>query len=667
MQSKYFIITYGCQMNKADSERIAVALERKGYKEAPKKDGADLILVNMCSVRQSAVDRVYGLFPKFKTLKNKKPKLKTILTGCILKKDRQKFAKGFDQILKFKNLLKYSPTRAAAKGKEEDLSSSTKYREKSMAFVPISNGCNNFCSYCVVPFVRGPLVCRDHKEIIKETKNAIKQNFKEIWLLGQNVNDYQSPTNPKINFAKLLKMIDDIPNDFKILFTSPHPSNFSDELIDTLANCEKFGKYINLPVQSGDDKILRKMNRNYSVKEYKNLVKKIRAKITPVKLSTDAIVGFPGERKSQFRNTVKLFKKNKFDWAYISKYSPRPGTAAFKMKDSVPLIEKKKREKILREIIQQYAEKPNDLKPGVSPLKKLIVILGPTASGKSELAVKLAKKFNGEVISADSRQVYKGMDIGTGKITKKQMQNIPHHLLDVASPKRRFSVAQYRKLVLETLNKIFKKGKIPILCGGTGFYIQAVIDGIIIPEVKPDWRLRSDLEQLSTEELFNRLKKLDPKRAKTIDKKNRRRLIRALEIVIKTKKPVPVFKKEPLPYPVLILGIKKENEELKRLINKRLLKRLRQGMIEEVKKLRKSGVSWKRLEEFGLEYRFVAQYLQKKLKYDKMVNFLQKEIEHYAKRQITWFKKDKRIKWIKNQKGAEISIKNFLKNKQGSP
>ncbi|MDP2967519.1 MAG: tRNA (adenosine(37)-N6)-dimethylallyltransferase MiaA, partial [bacterium] len=542
MQSKYFIITYGCQMNKADSERIAVALERKGYKEAPKKDGADLILVNMCSVRQSAVDRIYGLFPKFKTLKNKKPKLKTILTGCILKKDRQKFAKRFDQILKFKDLLKYQP----------------KYREKSMAFVPISNGCNNFCSYCVVPFVRGPLVCRDHKEILKEVENAVKNGFKEIWLLGQNVNDYQSPsllrsksegkderssstpTNPKINFAKLLKMIDALPNDFKILFTSPHPSNFSDELIDTLANCEKFGKYINLPVQSGDDKILRKMNRNYSVKEYKNLVKKIRAKITPVKLSTDAIVGFPGESKSQFRNTVKLFKKIKFDWAYISKYSPRSGTAAFKMKDNVPLAEKKRREKILREIIQQYAEKPNDLKPGVSPLKKLIVILGPTASGKSELAVRLAKKFNGEVISADSRQVYKGMDIGTGKITKKEMQNIPHHLLNVTSPKRRFTVAQYRKLALKAIDKIFKKGKIPILCGGTGFYIQAVVDGIVIPEVKPDWRLRSNLEQLSTEELFNRLKKLDPKRAKTIDKKNRRRLIRALEIVIKTKKPVPV-------------------------------------------------------------------------------------------------------------------------------
>ncbi|MCX6759514.1 MAG: tRNA (adenosine(37)-N6)-dimethylallyltransferase MiaA [Candidatus Nealsonbacteria bacterium] len=677
MQGKYFIITYGCQMNKADSERIAVALERKGYKEAPKKDGADLILVNMCSVRQSAVDRVYGLLHKFKTLKNKKPKLKTILTGCILKKDRQKFAKGFDQILKFKDLLKYSPTRAATKGKEKDFSSLTKYREKSMAFVPISNGCNNFCSYCVVPFVRGPLVCRDHKEILKEVENAVKNGFKEIWLLGQNVNDYQSPTraaakgeeedisssptNPKINFAKLLKMTDDIPGDFKILFTSPHPSNFSDELIDTLVNCKKFGKYINLPVQSGDDKILRKMNRNYSVKEYKNLVKKIRAKITPVKLSTDAIVGFPGETKKQFRNTVKLFKKNKFDWAYISKYSPRSGTAAFKMKDSVPLIEKKKREKILREIIQQYAEKPNDIKPGVSPLKKLIVILGPTASGKSELAVRLAKKFNGEVISADSRQVYKGMDIGTGKITKKEMQNISHYLLDVASPKRRFTVVQYKKLAIKTINKIFKKGKIPILCGGTGFYIQAVLDGIVIPEVKPDWRLRSNLEQLSTDELFNRLKKLDPKRAKTIDKNNRRRLIRALEIVIKTKKPVPVSKKNPLPYPVLMLGIKKEKEELKKLINKRLLRRLKgEGMIEEVKKLRKAGIFWKRLEEFGLEYRFIAQYLQKKLEYDEMINLLQKEIEHFAKRQLTWFKKDDRIHWFKNYKKAEKLTKAFL-------
>jgi len=297
-------------------------------------------------------------------------------------------------------------------------------------------------------------------------------------------------------------------------------------------------------------------------------------------------------------------------------------------------------------------------------LKKLIVVSGPTASGKSELAVKLAKKFNGEIISADSRQVYKGMNIGTGKITKKEMQGIPHYLLDVASPKRRFTVAQYRNLALKAINKIFRKDKIPILCGGTGFYIQAVVDGIVIPEVKPDWRLRSNLNKLSAAELYQKLKKLDPKRAKTIERKNKRRLIRAIEIVIKTKKPVPALKKNPLPYPVLMIGIKKEKKELSSLIRKRLLRRLKRGMIAEVKKLKKSGLSWKRLEEFGLEYRWVARFLQKKLNYQEMLKKLQKDIEHFAKRQMTWFKKEKRIQWIKNQKETEKLIEKFLKKQE---
>jgi len=331
----YYIITYGCQMNKADSERIATILESKRYKEASNINEANLIVVNMCSVRQSAVDRVYGKIKNFAKLKAQNPKLKTILTGCILKKDRPKFAKGFDQILRFKDLLKYQP----------------KYQDKSVAFIPISNGCNNACSYCVVPFVRGPLICRNHKEIIKETKNTIKQGFKEIWLLGQNVNDYQSPTDSSTNFAKLLNMLNEIPGNFKILFTSPHPKNFSEELIDILAKCGKFGKYLNLPVQSGNDEILKKMNRNYTVKEYKKLVKKIRKKIPEIRLSTDVIVGFPGETKKQFQNTAKLLKEIKFNWAYVAKYSPRSGTAAFQMKDDVPLKEKKRRWKTLNDII----------------------------------------------------------------------------------------------------------------------------------------------------------------------------------------------------------------------------------------------------------------------------------------------------------------------------
>jgi len=283
----------------------------------------------------------------------------------------------------------------------------------------------------------------------------------------------------------------------------------------------------------------------------------------------------------------------------------------------------------------------------------LIVILGPTASGKSELAVKLAKKFNGEIVSADSRQVYRDMDIGTGKVTKKEMQGIPHCLLDVANPKRRFTVAQYRKLVLKSINKIFKNGKLPILCGGTGFYIQAVVDGIIIPEVKPDWKLRKKLEKKTAEELFNKLKKLDPKRAKTIEKKNPRRLIRAIEIVMKTKKPIPSLKKQPLPYPVLMIGIKKEKKKLNNLIERRFLKWLKMGLIKEVKNLRKFGLSWKKIEEFGIHYRVVAQYLQRKISRKEMIEKSVGEIQNYAKRQITWFKRDKRIYWIKNQKEAE--------------
>jgi len=291
---------------------------------------------------------------------------------------------------------------------------------------------------------------------------------------------------------------------------------------------------------------------------------------------------------------------------------------------------------------------------------KLITILGPTASGKSELAVRLAQKFNGEIISADSRQVYKGMDIGTGKVRKKEMKGIPHYLLDVANPKRRFTVAQYRKLAVNAINKIFKKRKLPILCGGTGFYIQAIVDGIIIPEVPPDWRLRKKLEKKSVKELYHILKKLDPRRAKTIEKDNPRRLIRAIEVVMKTKKPVPVLKINPLPYPVLIIGIKKEKKELSSLIKRRLLKRLRKGMIAEVKRLKNSGLSWKRLEEFGLEYRYIAQYLQRKIKYNEMLEKIQKESEQFAKRQMTWFKRDKRIKWIKKQPKAEKLVKEFL-------
>lgn len=295
---------------------------------------------------------------------------------------------------------------------------------------------------------------------------------------------------------------------------------------------------------------------------------------------------------------------------------------------------------------------------------KLIVILGPTASGKTAFSIKLAKKFKGEVVSADSRQVYKEMDIGTGKITKKEMRSIFHHLLSVASPKRKFTVAQYQKLAQKAINKIYRKRKVPFLVGGTGFYIQSVVDGIMIPKVKPDWKLRKQLEKKPASELYKMLSKLDPARAGSIDKNNPRRIIRALEIVLKSKGPVGPLSSKKADFKALLLGIKKGKNELKKLIEKRLLKRLSVGMIEEVEKLKKSGLSWKRLEEFGLEYRYIAQYLQKKINYQEMVEKIQKESEKFAKRQMTWFKRDKRIKWIKDYKEAKKLLKNFLEKQK---
>ncbi len=292
---------------------------------------------------------------------------------------------------------------------------------------------------------------------------------------------------------------------------------------------------------------------------------------------------------------------------------------------------------------------------------KLVVILGPTSSGKSSLAIKLARKFKGEIISADSRQVYKGMDLGTGKVTKKEQKQIPHHLLGVASPKKQFTVAEFKPLAQKAIQKIEAKHKLPFLVGGTPFYIYATIDDLNIPEVKPNLKLRKQLERKSTAELFKLLKKLDPRRAKTIDRNNPRRLIRAIEIIKATGKPVPILSSLPPSRSPLILGLKKELPKLYKLIDQRLQQRLKAGMIAEVRKLRQQGVSWKRLQEFGLEYRFVALFLQKKLSYGEMVVQLQNAIHKFSKRQMTWFKTDSRIKWIKSQPQAEKLIRIYLK------
>ena len=277
-------------------------------------------------------------------------------------------------------------------------------------------------------------------------------------------------------------------------------------------------------------------------------------------------------------------------------------------------------------------------------LSNLIVILGPTATGKSDFAVRLAKKIkHAEIVSADSRQVYKGLDIGSGKITKKEMRGIPHHLLDVADPKKVFAVSEYQKLANKAIADIIARGNTPILVGGTGLYIDAVVYGTVFPEVPPNKPLRKKLETKKTPTLFKMLQKLDSARAKTIDAHNPVRLIRAIEIA-KALGKVPTFKQKEQ-YDTELIGLTLPDDVLKKKIHNRLLARMKIGMVREVTNLHKKGLSWKRLESFGLEYRSIALYLQKKISKKEMLVELEKATWQYTKRQMTWFKRNKKIIW----------------------
>ena len=295
----------------------------------------------------------------------------------------------------------------------------------------------------------------------------------------------------------------------------------------------------------------------------------------------------------------------------------------------------------------------------------IIAIVGPTASGKSALAVKLAQKFRGEVISADSRQVDRGLDIGSGKITKREMKGVPHHLLDVANPKTVFTVSQYQKLGNQALEDIIRRGKFPIICGGTGFYIDALLQNYSLPPVPPNPTLRAKLEKLSTEKLGAKLRKLDPKRFKNIDVKNRPRLIRALEIIAALGR-VPPLVRHSVSHNLLVLGIKVDPEKLRQKIKARLTTRLRTGLINEVKNLHRNGLAWKRLESFGLEYSHVAHFVHHSALHrlpPDLIEKLETAIWHYAKRQMTWWRRDQSIVWIKNYQETEKLTRNFLKTK----
>ena len=384
-------------MNKSDSERIAGMLEKNDYNRSDNKYQADLVVINTCGVRQTAENRLLGLAMD---IRKNNPKCFIIITGCLIyrKDTKKRLEKFIDEWLfvseifnfQFSNYNFQTNTKNIKCENNNYLDVQPKYESKFSAFVPIGNGCNNFCSYCVVPYARGREVYRSVEEILKEVENLVNKGYKEIILIAQNVNSYEVSQKPEeiIKFYDLLKMINDIDGDFWIRFLTSHPKDMSDKLIKTIANCEKVCKHIHLPVQAGDDKVLEVMNRKYSVEHYINLIEKIRKVMHGASITTDVIVGFPNETKKQFNNTVKLFKQIKFDMAYISLYSPRPETATFKLGDTVSKEEKKDRENKLLDILNKTALANNKkyinkiVKVLIEGKKKTGEFFGKTATGK---------------------------------------------------------------------------------------------------------------------------------------------------------------------------------------------------------------------------------------------------------------------------------------------
>jgi tRNA-2-methylthio-N6-dimethylallyladenosine synthase len=394
----YHIITIGCAMNKADSERIANFLETNNYQRKDDWLEVDLVILTTCGIRQAAEDRVYGLVNQIRKA-NKKTAI--VVTGCLAKrKDVMRRLVGqvdlfmpinelpnlFELLKSAKPEIVLSLDQIREISGEKYLSIIPKYESNYMACVPIGNGCNNFCSYCVVPYARGREVYREAKEIINEVKSLVKKGYKEIILIAQNVNSYKSE---EYNFPKLLLELNKIPGHFWLRFSSSHPKDVSDELIAAIGSCEKLANHLHLAVQSGDDKILELMNRKYTVDHYREIINKVRKARPGIAITTDLIVGFPGETKKQFNESVKLFKDLKFEMGYVSEYSPRPGTVSWNMKDNVSREDKKERNKIITDILRETSLAVNKKLMGevlevlVDGVKKSGKFYGKTSSSKN--------------------------------------------------------------------------------------------------------------------------------------------------------------------------------------------------------------------------------------------------------------------------------------------
>jgi len=384
---RYFIWTIGCQMNKAESQRIAGYLDSAGYQAATSFSNADLVVLNTCVVRQSAENKVLGTLSLLKGLKNKHPNLQILVTGCLVNSDTQELKRRFPHVdLLFKpgdysELIAWGQKRGIPIGQRllRYTRNDAWMAPSPCALIPIIQGCDNFCSYCIVPYRRGREVSRTLGEIVCEVEELARRGIKEVTLLGQNVDSYGCDLPSPPDLADLLTKLNSTEGLARIRFLTNHPKDISLKLIDTIASLNKVCEHLELPVQSGDDDILKAMRRGYTVEQYRELVHTIRRKIPQISLSTDIIVGFPGETEEQFEHSLSLVQEMRFDVVHVATYSPRPGTIARReYQDNIPAEVKKERLNKIEELQAAIASEINSQLQG----KQVEVLVEGKKKGK---------------------------------------------------------------------------------------------------------------------------------------------------------------------------------------------------------------------------------------------------------------------------------------------
>jgi tRNA-2-methylthio-N6-dimethylallyladenosine synthase len=396
--NKYHILTYGCQMNVRDSEIMAGLLEAMGYSPADTVEDAGIILFNTCSVRHSAENKVYGKLGEVMVLKRKKPETLIAFGGCMaqLPEVRQKLKKsGVDVVFGTHNIHELPYLIEEAKSKKQAVyrvweqegmvvePMPSQRRRGLSAFVNIMYGCNNFCSYCIVPYTRGRERSRQPEAIIKELEEIAALGYREVTLLGQNVNSYGHGLEKEIDFADLLGMASGVEGIDRIRFTTSHPKDMSDKLIDAVAVLPKVCEHIHVPLQAGSNEVLRRMNRRYTREHYLGLTQKIRQRIPGVAITSDLIVGFPGESEKDFLDTLDMVKKVRFEAAFTFIYSPRSGTRAASWEGQLELEEKKNRLQRLNQVQYQIAAEINQSMQGSI---KEVMVEGPSKTNPEKLA-----------------------------------------------------------------------------------------------------------------------------------------------------------------------------------------------------------------------------------------------------------------------------------------